>query len=143
MFDRRAWQDHQAISPASRRIRQKVRGRTKAEVRGKLQALHRELEAGPRVSATCTVASCIWDWPGDGPTTRQASTVENDRRLADHVIGRLGAVKVKDVTARQVQKALAELAASLSDPLAAAASTQRQADKLARPRGTAALAAGR
>jgi hypothetical protein len=30
------------------------------------------------------------------------------------VIGKLGAVKLKDLTARQVQKALAELSASLS-----------------------------
>ena len=110
----RAWQHYQAISPASRRIRQEVRGRTKAEVREKLQALHRELEAGLRVSATYTVASCIRDWLDDGPTTRQASTVENYRRLADHAIGKLGAVKVKDLTARQVQKALAELSVSLS-----------------------------
>ena len=63
-FDGQAWQHHQAISPASRRIRQKVRGRTKAEVREKLQALHRELEAGLRVSVTYTVASCIRDWLG-------------------------------------------------------------------------------
>jgi hypothetical protein len=111
----RAWQHHQAISPASRRIRQKVRGRTKAEVREKLQALHRELEAGLRVSATYTVASCIRDWlDDDGLTTRQASTVENYRRLADHAIGKLGAVKLKNLTARQVQRALAELSASLS-----------------------------
>jgi hypothetical protein len=95
-------------------MRQKVRGRTKAEVREKLQALHRELEAGLRVSATYTVASCIRDWLDDGLTTRRASTVENYRRLADHAIGKLGAVKLKDLTARQVQKALAELSASLS-----------------------------
>ena len=110
----RAWQHHQAISPASRRIRQIVRGGTKAEVREKLQALHRELEAGLGVSATCTVASCIRDWLDDGPTTRHASTVENYRRLADHAIGKPGAVKLKDLTARQVQKAQAELSASLS-----------------------------
>jgi hypothetical protein len=61
----------------------------------KLQALHRELEGGLRVSATCTVASCIRGRLDDGPTTRQASTVENYRRLADHAIGKLGAVKLK------------------------------------------------
>jgi hypothetical protein len=80
----------------------------------KLQALHRELEAGLRVSATYTVASCIRDWLDDGLTTRQASTVENYRCLADHAIGKLGAVKLKDLTARQVQKALTELSASRS-----------------------------
>jgi hypothetical protein len=60
------------------------------------------------------VVSCIRDWLGDGPTARQASTVENYRRLAGHAIGKLGAVKLKDLTTRQVQKALAELSASLS-----------------------------
>jgi hypothetical protein len=59
------------------------------------------------------VASCIRDWLDDGLTTRQASTVGNYRRLADHAIGKLGAVKLKDLTARQVHKALGELPASL------------------------------
>jgi hypothetical protein len=48
------------------------------------------------------------------PATRQASTVGNYLRLADHAIGKLGAVKLKDLTARQVQKVLAELPAALS-----------------------------
>jgi hypothetical protein len=71
-----------------------------------------------------------------------ASTVENYRRLADHAIGKLGAVRVKDPAARQVQKALAELSGIAVDPLAAAASAQHQAYKIARPRGTAPLAGG-
>src|ERR1700684_4249525 len=62
-----------------RRIRQKGGGRTKAEVRGKLQALHRELEVGLRVSASYTVASCVRDWLTDGLTTLQPSTVDNYR----------------------------------------------------------------
>ena len=116
MVDMEAWQHHQAIPPATRRVRQKARGWANSEVREKLQALrlHRELEAGLGLPATNTVASCIRDWLDDGLTTRQASTVENYRRLADHAIGKLGAVKLNDLTARQVQKALAELSASLS-----------------------------
>ena len=143
MHEMRAWQHHQAISPASRRIRQKVRGRTKAEVREKVQALHRELEAGFRVSATCTVASCIRDWLDDGLTTRQASTVEDYRRRADHAIGKPGAVNLKDPTARQVQKALAALSASRSTRSLRPPLLSNQAYKIARPRGTAPLAAGR
>ena len=90
------------------------RDRAKAEVREKLRALHRELGVGLRVFAAYAVASWIRDWLDDGPTTRQASTVESYRRLAGHVVGEPGAVKLKDLTARQVQKALAELLASLS-----------------------------
>jgi hypothetical protein len=107
----------------------------------KLQALHRELEAGLRVCSTYTVASCIRDWLDDGLTTRQASTVENYRRLADHAISKLGAVKLKDLTARQVQKALAELSACCR-PARCGRLCSAPAYKIARPRGTAPLAAG-
>ena len=89
------------------------RGRAKAEVREKLRALHRELGAGLRVFAAYAMTSWIRDWPEDGPTTRQASTVESYQRLAGHAIGEPGAVKLKDLTARQVHKALAELPALL------------------------------
>jgi integrase len=97
-----------------RRIRHKVRGRTRAEVREKLQALHRELDAGLQTSASYTVASCIRDWLKGGLTSCQPSTVENYQRLAEHAIARLGAVRLKNLTARQVQAALDELAPVLS-----------------------------
>jgi hypothetical protein len=51
------------------------------------------------------VASCIRDWLDDGLTARLARTVEIYRRLADHAIGKPGAVKLKDLTALQAQKA--------------------------------------
>lgn len=97
-----------------RRIRHKVRGRTKVEVRDKLKALHKDLDAGVRPSATYTVKSCIEDWLATGLTSRQADTIENYTRMAGHAIARLGAVRLKNLTARQVQSALAELAPSLS-----------------------------
>jgi len=59
------------------------------------------------------VASCIRDWLGDGLTRRRANNIGNYRRRAGHGIGKPGAVKVKDVTTRQVHKAPAELPASL------------------------------
>jgi hypothetical protein len=94
------------------------RGRAKAEVREKLRALHRELGAGLRVFAAYAVASWIRNGLDDGPTTRQASTVESYRRHAGHAIGEPGAVKLKDLTARQVHKAVAELPArSLRPPV--------------------------
>jgi hypothetical protein len=61
------------------------------------------------------------DWPDDRPTPRQASTAGNHRRRAGHAIGKPGAVKVKYLTARQVQQALAELPArSLRPPVLSA-----------------------
>jgi hypothetical protein len=92
-----------------RRLGEKVRGRTKADVRDKRQALHRELDAGVHTSATYTVAACMQDWLAQGLTDKQPSTVDNYTRLAGHLISAIGAVKLKNLTTRQVQKALSEL----------------------------------
>jgi integrase len=96
------------------RIRQKVRGRTKAEVQDKLQALHRELDAGLHTSATYTVAACIQDWLARGLDGKQPSTIKNYTQLASHLTAKLGAVRLKNLTARQVQGVLAELSPVLS-----------------------------
>jgi integrase len=97
-----------------RRVRRKVTGRTKTAVRDKLTELRGELEAGLHTSARYTVADCVEDWLAYGLTTRQASTVDNYGRVASHVISTLGTVRLKNLTARQVQTALEELAPSLS-----------------------------
>jgi hypothetical protein len=47
-------------------------------------------------------------------TGRNLATVANYRYAANHAVSRLGAVKLRDLTARQVQAALAELSRSLS-----------------------------
>jgi hypothetical protein len=84
----------------------RVRGKTKAEVRDKLQALRRELAVGVRTSATYTVAQCIEDWLAGGLAKTQPGTVANYRLLAEHLVAEIGAVKLKDLTALQVKKTL-------------------------------------
>jgi len=49
-----------------KRIRRKVFGKTKQEVRGRLQALHQELNAGVRSSSTYTVREAVDDWLREG-----------------------------------------------------------------------------
>jgi hypothetical protein len=78
-----------------RRIRRKVTGRTKTEVKDKLKALHRDLDAGIRPSPVYTMALCIEDWLSQGLTGRSADTVANYRYAADHAIAKLGAVKLE------------------------------------------------
>jgi hypothetical protein len=95
-------------------VRCKVTSRTKTAVRDKLRELSSELEAGVHASARYTVAECIEDWLAHGLTSRPSTTVDNYRRIADHVISALGTVRLKNLTARQVQAALDELAPSLS-----------------------------
>ena len=89
-------------------------GQTKTEVRDKLKALHRELDAGIRPSPSCTMALCIEDWLSQSLSGRSPSTVANYRHLASHAVSKLGAVKLQDLTARHVQTALTDLSGSLS-----------------------------
>lgn len=98
----------------TRRIRRKVTGRTKSEVRDKLRALHREMDAGIHSSPSYTMALCIDDWLSQALTDRAPSTVANYRHCASHAVSKLGAIKLRELTARQVQTALRELSDSLS-----------------------------
>ena len=97
-----------------RRIRRKATGLTKTEVKDKLKALHRELDAGIHSSPSYTMALCIEDWLCQGLTDLSPSTVANYRHLAGRAISKLGAVKLRDLTARHVQMALVDLSESLS-----------------------------
>ena len=49
-----------------KRIRKKVSGQTKAEVKDKLKALHSELDAGIRTTAAYTVEKAVTDWLDEG-----------------------------------------------------------------------------
>jgi hypothetical protein len=97
-----------------RRVRRKVTGKTKTEVKDKLKALRREMDAGIHSSSSYTMALCIEDWLSQGLTRLSPSTVANYRYLAKHAISKLGAVKLRDLTARHVQTALADLSGSMS-----------------------------
>jgi hypothetical protein len=49
-----------------KRIRRKVLGRTKQEVRDKFKALHQEQNTGVRSSSTYTVREAVDDWLSEG-----------------------------------------------------------------------------
>ena len=54
------------FGPDGKRLRRKVSGKTKQEVRAKLQALHQELNSGVRSSSTYTVREAVDDWLREG-----------------------------------------------------------------------------
>ena len=63
------------FGPDGKRIRRKVTGRTKTEVRDKLKAAHAELARGLRTSSTYAVRQAVEDWlkgglPGRSERTR-------------------------------------------------------------------------
>ena len=49
-----------------KRIRRKVFGRTKQEVRDRLKELHQELNSAVKSSRTCTVPETVEDWLREG-----------------------------------------------------------------------------
>jgi hypothetical protein len=54
------------FAPDGKRIRRKVSGRTKQEVRDKLRALHQEMDAGIRSSTGYTMRRAVEDWLREG-----------------------------------------------------------------------------
>jgi len=71
------------FGPGGKRIRRKVTGRTKTEVRDKLKAAHAELDRGLHTSATYTVQHAVDGWlegglqagrNGRGPSTARRSS---------------------------------------------------------------------
>ncbi len=94
-------------TPAGKRIRKSVTGRTKAEVRLKLRQLHQELEESTVSSPSYRVREAVKAWLGSLDLDR--STVANYQIMARHVITGLGEAKVRDLTARDVQDFLEAL----------------------------------
>jgi integrase len=103
------------FSPAGTRIRKKVTGRTKTEVRDKLKELHRQIESGLRPKRRYTVGDALDDWLAVGVDGLSARTVTLYRdTIAKGICEELGTVRLTDLTAGDVQGALAALAARLS-----------------------------
>ena len=67
------------FSADGKRVRKKVSGQTKAEVRDKLKALHSESDAGVRTVHGYTVEKAVTDWLAAGLPGHTAKTVEVNR----------------------------------------------------------------
>jgi hypothetical protein len=89
--------------PDGKRIRRKVSGKTKQEVRDKLRALHQEMDSGVRSSRTYTGRETVEDWLRDGLD----GTSERTRTLYEGLLELIGA------------RSLRELSAAMSDPRSA------------------------
>ncbi|MGW3673215.1 site-specific integrase [Streptomyces sp. NPDC005166] len=90
-------------APDGRRLRPKVYGKTKTEVRGKIRELKKEVEAGARTPANYTVANAVNDWLERGLKGRDEQTVGKNRTLATkHLIPFVGRAKLKDLSADDV-----------------------------------------
>jgi integrase len=103
-------------TPAGKRIYRRASGRTKTEARIKLQQLVRERDEGQTTSQDgYTVADAVRDWLDHGLGGRDRVTVETRRILAHrHVIPALGARKLVELSAEDVDRWLATKGRSLS-----------------------------
>ena len=103
-------------TPAGKRIVRKAAGRTKTEARNKLKDLIRDHDDGVAAAERgYTVAQAVTDWLDYGLPGRDRATVDTKRILAtQHVIPALGARKLVDLSADEVDQWLVEKVASLS-----------------------------
>ncbi len=95
-----------------KRVRKKVSGKTKAEVKDRLKELHSELDAGVRTVHGYTVEKAVADWLAEGLPGRAAKTVEVNRDALLPLVAAIGTIFLKDLTVQDVRSALAKMAAT-------------------------------
>jgi len=103
-------------TPRGKRIVKTASGRTKTEAKNKLKEIIRDADDGlATTSDGYTVRQAVEDWLAYGLAGRSPSTLENRRILArTHVIGPLGARKLRELSAEDVDRWLADRAEVLS-----------------------------
>jgi hypothetical protein len=91
-------------------------GRTKTEAKAKLRDLLRSREDGLVLAQdSYTVRQAVDDWLEHGLSSRDKATRDANRHLCQkHLLPYLGARKLRDMTATEVDQWLATLARSLS-----------------------------
>jgi integrase len=102
--------------PAGKRIVKRGSGKTKTEAKNKLKEVLRDYEDGLAIAPTdYTVAQAVNDWLAHGLNDRDEATVTTCTILCrTHVIPALGARKLRDLSAEDVDKWLSRKAATLS-----------------------------
>lgn len=102
------------FGPGGKRIRRKVTGRTKAEVRDKLKAAHNEIDRGLHTSATYTVRQAVDDWLEGGLPGRSERTRSIYREALKPLLEHIGTRPLRELTARDVRRGLEALSGKVS-----------------------------
>ncbi|MFJ6676541.1 tyrosine recombinase XerC [Actinosynnema sp. NPDC091369] len=99
-----------------KRITRKASGKTKTEAKDKLKEILRDLDDGLAITPHgYTVKDAVTTWLDYGLRGRDPETVKNYRYQAEgHIIPNLGARKLRELTADNVDEFLAELSLTLS-----------------------------
>jgi hypothetical protein len=119
------------FSAAGKRVRRKVSGKTKAEVRDKLKEVHQQVESRRRYS----VGDALEDWLAHGVDGLSELTVTLYRGTIVKALNeQLGAVRLTELTAARVQVALTSLAARSSTRTVQTCSIDRNSSGMTRQR---------
>ncbi len=104
-------------TPAGKRIVRKGSGKTETAARAKLKELVRDHDDGLAIAPpNFTVGDAVTDWLAFGLNGRSTNTRSNYRNLAEtHIIGQIGARKLRDLNASDVERWLANRAKLLSN----------------------------
>ena len=102
------------FGPDGKRIRRKVAGRTKTEVRDKLKAAHAELDRGLHTSATYTVRQAVDDWLEGGLQGRSDRTRSIYHEALKPLLEHIGAKPLRELAARDVRRGLEALSDRVS-----------------------------
>ena len=97
-----------------KRLRRKVTGKTKVEVRDKLKAAHAELDRGLHTSATYTVRHTVDDWLEGGLQGRSERTRSIYREALKPLLEHIGTRPLRELTARDVRRGLEALSERMS-----------------------------
>ena len=103
-------------TPAGKRIVKRGRGKTKTEAQRKLRQIIRDYEDGQITNSPgCTVAQAVRDWLQFGLPGRDKETITKCTILANtHIVPALGARKLRDLSADDVDRWLEVKAQNLS-----------------------------
>jgi hypothetical protein len=100
--------------PDGKRLRRKVFGKTKQEVRDRLKALHQEMDSGVRSSSTYTVRETVEDWLREGLDGTSERTRTLYEGLLGPVLDAIGAKPLRTLGAGDVRSALGQLTSRYS-----------------------------
>ncbi|MDA8323371.1 MAG: site-specific integrase, partial [Actinomycetota bacterium] len=102
--------------PTGKRMTKRGSGRTKTEAKNKLKEVLRDYDDGLAIAPSdYTVADAVNDWLAYGLSGRDARTLDlYTQQCRSHILPALGARKLRDLTAADVEKWLAAKAATLS-----------------------------
>jgi integrase len=102
------------FGPDGKRLRRKVTGSTKATVQERLKRVHDELESGVRTTPNYTLRRAAEDWLQEGLVGRSPKTIKKNENVLAPILATIGARKLRELTAGDVQRALAVMAEKYS-----------------------------